>query len=186
MKKMIVVLSLLLTVFIPRASSSQEEGTKALKDVEKREVLDVKTKLMEATQTLSLVTKDLKEVYTSMDSGQAQERFAVIHCRENVANIEGIYRYIVDSLDGFLLTKKNKVAYYGYLNEYGFEQMRRLQDQYLADIQSLCSQIPTKAIGVINKAVETIDGSSRLLDEAIAIIHEHSKQAGEGMETHRH
>lgn len=183
MKKTIIVLSLVLAVFIPNVSYSQEKETKALKDAEKRETSDIKSSLTDRTKTLSILREDLKRIYTSMNSGQAKERFAIIHCRENIANIEGIYRYAADGLDGLFLIKRNNRSYYGYLNEYGFEQMRRLQDEYLRNIQKMYSQISTEtALGVIDKAIETIGSSSRLLDETIAIIQEHSKQAGEETE----
>jgi hypothetical protein len=95
MRKMIVVLSLLLTVFIPTVSYSQDKGTKDLEDADKREALDIRNKLGENIKRLSLLSEDMKREYTSMSASQPENRFLIMNCRENVANTEGIYRYVV-------------------------------------------------------------------------------------------
>jgi hypothetical protein len=186
MKKMIVVLSLLLTVFIPKVSYSQDKGTRDLEDADKREVLDVRNKLGENIKRLSLLSEDMKQVYTSMGASQPENRFLIMHCRENVANTEGIYRYVVDGLDQLLLIKKNKISYYGQLEEYGLEQMRRLQDEYLNNIQRMYSQISSEpALYLIDEAVKTIHSSSGLLDKAIEIIEQHGKQGEAGIKRNK-
>jgi hypothetical protein len=186
MKKMIVVLSLLLTVFIPKVSYSQDKGTADLEDADKREVLDVRNKLGENIKRLSLLSEDMKQLYTSMGASQPENRFLTMHCRENVANTEGIYRYVVDGLDQLLLIKKNKISYYGQLEEYGLEQMRRLQDEYLNNIQRMYSQISSEpALHLIDEAVTTIHSSSGLLDKAIEIIQHHGEQGEAGIKRNK-
>jgi hypothetical protein len=70
MKKMIVVLSLLLTVFIPKVSYSQDKGTRDLEDADKREVLDLRNKLGENIKRLSLLSEDMKRVYLTKKEKQ--------------------------------------------------------------------------------------------------------------------
>jgi hypothetical protein len=93
MKKMIVLLSLLLTVLIPKPSYSQKAETKDLKQVDKQEVLDIRNSLTENAEQLSSIGENLKPVYTSMSASQAEDRFLTMHSRENISNIVGIYRY---------------------------------------------------------------------------------------------
>ena len=176
MKKMIVLLSLLLAVLTPKSSYSQEVGTKDLRQLDKGEVLDIRNRLTENAEKLSSIGENLKRVYTSMSASQAEAQFLTMHSRENIMNIAGIYRYVADDLDELLLTKKNKVSYYAYLEEYGLEQMRRLQDEYFDHVLRIYGPISnTAAADPIDKAASIIRSSSWLLDKAIDIIKQQSK-----------
>lgn len=176
MKKMIVLLFLLLTVLTPKPSYSQEGDRKDLKQLDKGEVLDIRNRLTENAEKLSSIGENLKRVYTSMTASQAEGRFLTMHSRENITNIAGIYRYVADNLDELLLTKKNKVSYYAYLEEYGLEQMRRLQDEYFNHVLRIHGQISSAAAShPIDEAVRIIRSSSGLLDKAIDIIKQQGK-----------
>lgn len=176
MKKMIVLLSSLLIVLTPKASDSQEVGTKDLRQLDKGEVLDVRNRLTEDAERLSSLGENLKRACTAMGASQAEDRFLTIHSRENIMNIAGIYRYVADNLDELLLIKKDKVPYYAYLEEYGLEQMRRLQDEYFNHVLRIRGQISSVAAShPIDEAVRIIHSSSGLLDKAIDIIKQQSK-----------
>jgi hypothetical protein len=76
-----------------------------------------------------------------------------------------------------LLIKKEKISSYAYLEEYGLEEMGRLQNQYLNNIQTMYSQISSgPALHLIDEAAKTIRSSSELLNKAIETIQELSKQ----------
>ena len=176
MKKMIVLLSLLLTIVIPKASYSQKAGPKDLNQVDKQEVLDIRNRLTESAEKLSSIGENLKRVCTAMGASQPEERFLTMHSRENIMNIAGIYRYVADNLDEVLLIKKDKAPYYAYLREYGLEQMRRLQDEYFDHVLSIQGQISsTAASDPIDEAARIIRSSSGLLDKAIGIIKQQGK-----------
>jgi len=176
MKKMIVLLSLLMTVLIPRPSYSQEAGTKDLRQLDKAEVLDIRSRLTQNAEKLSSIGENLKRACTSMGASQAEDRFLAMHSRENIMNIAGIYRYVADNLDELLLMKKDKVPYYAYLEEYGLEQMRRLQDEYFNHVLRIHGQISSAAAShPIDEAARIIRSSSGLLDKAIDIIKQQSE-----------
>jgi hypothetical protein len=176
MKKMIVLLSLLLIVLTPKASYSQAAGTKDLKQVDKQEVLDIRNRLTESVEKLSSIGENLKRACTSMSASQAEDRFLTMHSRENIMNLAGIYRYMVDNLDELLLIKKDKVPYYAYLEEYGLEEMGRLQDEYFNHVLSIQGQISSAAAShPIDEAARIIRSSSGLLDKAIDIIKQQGK-----------
>jgi hypothetical protein len=176
MKKMIVLLSLLLAVLIPKPSYSQKAGTKDLKQVDNQEVLDIRNSLTENAEKLSSIGENLKRIYTSMSASQAEGRFLTMYSRENISNIAGIYRYVADNLDELLLIKKDKVSYYAYLEEYGLEQMRRLQDEYLNHVLRIHGQISSAAAShSIDEAATIIRSSSGLLDKAIDVIKQQGK-----------
>jgi hypothetical protein len=177
MKKIMIVLSLMSMVFIPGVSYSQGKRTEDLKGLDKQEVLNVRNKLADNAKTLSLLSEEIKQLYTSMSASQSEGRFLIMHCGENIANIEGIYRYVADALDELLLIKKKKIPSYAYLEEYDLEEMGRLQNQYLNNIQTMYSQISSKpALHLIDEAAKTIHSSSELLNKAIETIQQHSKQ----------
>jgi hypothetical protein len=177
MKKIMIVLSLMSMVFIPGVSYSQGKRTEDLKGLDKQEVLNVRNKLAGNANTLSLLSEEIKQLYTSMSASQSEGRFLIMHCGENIANIEGIYRYVADALDELLLIKKKKIPSYAYLEEYDLEEMGRLQNQYLNNIQTMYSQISSKpALHLIDEAAKTIHSSSELLNKAIETIQQHSKQ----------
>jgi hypothetical protein len=176
MKEMIVLLSLLLIVLAPKASYSQEEATKDLRQLDEGEVLDIRNRLTENAEKLSSIGENLKGVCTAMGASQAEDRFLAMHSRENIMNIAGIYRYVADNLDGLLLIKKDKVPYYAYLEEYGLEQMRRLQDEYFDHVLRIHGQISSAAAShPIDEAARIIRSSSGLLDKAIDVIKQQSK-----------
>ena len=176
MKKMIVLLSLLLTVLAPKPSYSQEAGTKNLKQWGKGEMLDIKNRLTENAEKLSSIGENLKRACTSMSASQAEDRFLTMHSRENITNIAGIYRYVANNLGELLLIKKNEVHYYADLEEYGLELMRRLQDEYFSNILRIHSQISSaSASRFIDDAARIIRSSSGLLDKAIDIMREQGK-----------
>lgn len=177
MKKTIVLLLLLLTFFVPNVSSSQNGITTGSKDIDKLEILNIKNKLGDYIKELSVIKNNLKQIHTSMSASQAKERFYIIHSRENIENIQGIYMYVDNTLQEILLMKKDKIRYYRYLKEYEINQMRRLTNEYLNNIQRMHTQISNKtALHLIDKATETIHSSSELLDEAIEIVQQHSEQ----------
>ena len=124
-----------------------------------------------------VIKNNLKQIHTSMSASQAKERFYIIHSRENIENIQGIYMYVDNTLQEILLMKKDKIRYYRYLKEYEINQMRRLTNEYLNNIQRMHTQISNKtALHLIDKATETIHSSSELLDKAIDIVRQHSEQ----------
>jgi hypothetical protein len=176
MKKMIVLLSLLLAVLTPKPSYSQEGGTKDLRQLDKGEVLDIRNRLTENAEKLSSIGENLKRISASMSASQAEERFLAMHSRENIMNIAGIYRYVADNLDELLLIKKDKVPYYAYLEEYGLEQMRRLQDEYFNHVLRIHGQISSVAAShPIDEAARIIRSCSGLLDKAIDVIKQQGK-----------
>ena len=94
MKKVIVILSLLCTIFFPKESFSQNEITKNLKDLGKLEIANIKNELCDNTKTLSQLKEDLKRIYTSMSASQAKDRFLIIRSCKDVKNIERMYAQI--------------------------------------------------------------------------------------------
>jgi len=176
MKKTIVLLLLLLTFFVPNVSFSQNGIATGSKDIDKLEILNIKNKLEDYIKELSVIKNDLKQIYTSMSASQAKEQFYIIHSRENIGNIQEIYMYVDNTLQEILLIKKDKIQYYRYLKEYEIDQMRRLANEYLNNIQRMRTQISNKtALHLIDKATETIHSSSELLDKAIEIVQQHSE-----------
>jgi hypothetical protein len=64
--------------------------------------------------------------------------------------------------------------------------MRRLQDEYLNNIQRMYSQISSEpALRLIDEAVRTIHSSSGLLDKAIEIIQQHGMQGEAGIKRNK-
>ena len=185
MKKMIVILSVLITISIPEVSFSRKEITKNLYDLDKLEILNIRNKLRESIKNLSVVKEDLKLIYISMSACEAKERFLVMQSRENVENIERIYMYLEAELERVSLIKKDKISYYRYLKEYNIEQMRRLVNEYLNNTQRMYPQISNKAaLHLIDKAAETVRSSSELLDKAVEIVERYSKQKEAGVTGH--
>ena len=118
MKRMMVLFSLLLTIFIPEVSFSQNEIIKDSKDLDKLEILSLKKELRDNIKTLSLIKDDLKQIYTSMSAHQAKDRSLIINSCKNVENIEGIWIYIEGSLEQVLLMKKDKISYEYFTMDY--------------------------------------------------------------------
>ncbi len=178
MKKMIVVFSVLAMILVPNVSFSQHETERNLKDY-KLEILNIRDELRKNINKLSLLKKDLRLISTSMSAREAEDRFLIIHSRENIENVEGIYMYLEDELEWVLLIKKEKISYYRYLKEYGIEQMRRLTTEYLNDLRRMHAQISNKvALDLIDKAIENTDSSLQLLDKAVEIVQQHSAKKG--------
>ena len=177
MKKMIVLLSLFLTAFITKPCCSQEAGTKGLTQLDKEEVIEVKNRLTDNAEKLSSIAENLKRISASMSAFQEEARFLIMHSRENIMDIVGIYRYVADNLDQLLVTRKSEASYYAYLEEYGFEQMRRLQDEYSGHVLRIYGRLAnTAAAGPIDEAETIIRSSSWLLDKAVDIIEQQSKK----------
>jgi hypothetical protein len=64
--------------------------------------------------------------------------------------------------------------------------MRRLQDEYLNNIQRMCSQISSEpALHLIDEAARIIRSSSGQLDKAIEIIQQHAKQGEAGIKRNK-
>lgn len=170
-----VLFSLLLTIFIPEVSFSQNEIIKDSINLDKLEILSIKKELRHNIKTLSLIKDDLKQIYTSMSAHQAKDRFIIINSCKKVENIKGIWMYVEDSLEQVLLMKKDKISYYWYLGEYGIEQMKTLITENLNDIQRMHSQISSDpALILIDKAKETTRSSSKVLNRALEIIKQHA------------
>lgn len=186
MKKMIVVLSVLVAILIPNVSFSQRETEKDLKDSDKLEILNIRNELRDNIKKLSVLKEDLRRIYTSMSAHQAEDRFLIMHSRENVENVEGIYMYLEDELERVLLIKKDKISYYRYLKEYGIEQMRRLTTEYLDNLRRMHAEISNKAaLDLIDKATENIESSLELLDKSIGIVQQYSKEKEGVRERHK-
>jgi len=174
-KRMMVLFSLLLTIFIPEVSFSQNEVINDSKDLDKLEILSIKNELRDNIKTLSLIKDDLKKIYTSMSAHQAKDRSLIINSCKNVENIEGIWMYLEGSLEQVLLIKKDKISYYWYLGEYGIEQMKTFITENLNDIQRMHSQISNNdALHIIDKAKATTRSSSEVLNNALEIIKQHA------------
>lgn len=174
MKRMIVLLPLLFIVFVPAVSFSENEITKGLKDPE---ILHIKNELRHSIETLSGIEDNLRAIYTAMGAHESKERFFLIHCRENIENIERIYAYLENELEGVLMTREDRISYYRYLKEYQVEQMRGLANSYLDSLRRDSAQISGKAaLRLIDQATQTISSSSELIDRAIEIVQKHGAQ----------
>ena len=177
MKEITLILAFFVTILIPGISLSQHEVTGDVEDLDRSEILEIKDVLRNKTEDLSLLKTELLTVYTSMTAHQGMERYLIMRSRENIANIEGIYRYVRGALDELLLVDPNRISYYYYLKEYGIEKMRRLVNEYLHNIQAVHPEISNRvASHLIDQATETICSSSRLLDRGIDILTQHSRQ----------
>ena len=177
MKEITLILAFFVTILIPGISLSQHEVTADVEDLDRSEILEIKDVLRNKTEDLSLLKKELLTVYTSMTAHQGMERYLVMRSRENIANIEGIYRYVEGALGELLLVDPNRISYYHYLKEYGIEKMRRLVNEYLHNIQEVHPEISNRdALHVIDQATETVRSASELLATAIDIVQQHSRQ----------
>jgi hypothetical protein len=177
MKEITLILAFFVTILIPGISLSQHEVTADVEDLDRSEILEIKDVLRNKTEDLSLLKKELLTVYTSMTAHQGKERYLVMRSRENIANIEGIYRYVEGALAELFLVDPNRISYYHYLKEYGIGKMRKLVNEYLENIQEVCPEISNRvASHVIDQATETICLSSGLLDRGIDIVQQYSRQ----------
>jgi len=148
-----------------------------VEDLDRSEILEIKDVLRNKTEDLSLLKTELLTVYTSMTAHQGMERYLIMRSRENIANIEGIYRYVGGALDELLLVDPNRISYYHYLKEYEIKKMRRLVNECLHNIQAVHPEISNRvASHLIDQATETIRSSSELLATAIDIVQQHSRQ----------
>jgi len=178
MRKIIVmlILPLLLTVFVPDVSFSESEITKGLKDPDRLQIQHIKNELRHSIETLSGIEEDLRPICTAMGAHESKERFFLIHCRENIENIERIYAYLENELEGVLMTREDTISYYRYLKEYQVEQMRGLANSYLDSLRRDSAQISGKAaLRLIDQATQTISSSSELIDKAIEIVQKHGE-----------
>ena len=177
MKEITLILAFFVTILIPGISLSQHEVTGDVEDLDRSEILEIKDVLRNKTEDLSLLKTELLTVYTSMTAHQGMERYLIMRSRENIANIEGIYRYVGGALDELLLVDPNRISYYNYLKEYEIKKMRRLVNGYLHNIQAVHPEISNRvASHLIDQATETIRSSSELLATAIDIVQQHSRQ----------
>ena len=177
MKEITLILAFFVTILIPGISLSQHEVTGDVEDLDRSEILEIKDVLRNKTEDLSLLKTELLTVYTSMPAHQGMERYLIMRSRENIANIEGIYRYVGGALDELLLVDPNRISYYNYLKEYEIKKMRRLVNGYLHNIQAVHPEISNRvASHLIDQATETIRSSSELLATAIDIVQQHSRQ----------
>lgn len=186
MRKIIVilVLPLLLTVFFPDVSFSESEITRGLNDPDRLQIQHIKNELRHSIKTLSGIKEDLRPIYTAMGAHESKERFFVMHCRENIENIERIYAYLENELEGVLTTRENRISYYRYLKEYEVEQMKGLANSYLDSLRRDSTQISGKAaLRLIDQATQTISSSSELIDKAIEIVQKHGERK-HGEHTH--
>lgn len=177
MKEITLILAFFITMLIPGISLSQHEVTGDVEDLDRSEILEIKDVLRNKTEDLSLLKTELLTVYTSMTAHQGMERYLIMRSRENIANIEGIYRYVGGALDELLLVDPSRISYYHYLKEYEIKKMRRLVNEYLHNIQAVHPEISNRvASHLIDQATETIRSSSELLATAIDIVQQHSRQ----------
>jgi hypothetical protein len=177
MKKMIVLLPLLFIVFVPAVSLSESEITKGLKDPDRLQIQHIKNELRHSIETLSGIEEDLRPICTAIGAHESKERFFLIRCRENIENIERIYAYLENELQGVLMTREDRISYYRYLKEYEVEQMKGLANSYLDSLRRDSAQISGKAaLRLVDQATQTISSSSELIDKAIEIVQKHSEQ----------
>lgn len=185
MKEITLILAFFVTILIPGISLSEHEVTGVVEDLDRSEILEIKDVLRNKTEDLSFLKKELLTVYASMTAHQGMERYLIMRSRENIASIESIYRYVEGALDELLLVDSNRISYYHYLQEYGIENMRRLVNDYLENIQEVHPEISNRlAFHVIDQATETICSSSRLLDRGIDILTQHSRQGDPQLRHH--
>jgi len=177
MKETTLILVFIFTVLVPGISLSQHEMMGDGGDIDRSEILEIKDKVSNSIEDLFFLKTELATLYASMTAHQGTERYLIMHARENIANIEGIYRYAMGTLDELLLVDPNRISYYHYLKAYGIEKMRRLANEYLKNLEELHPDISNRvAFHVIDQATETICSSSRLLDRGIDILTQHSRQ----------
>lgn len=89
---------------------SQKAMIEDSRDWNKTDIVNIRNKLRESAKKLSVLKDELKVIYTSVDSSQTEERFLIIHTRENIERIQGIWAYVVGTGEQFLSIKKEKVS----------------------------------------------------------------------------
>jgi hypothetical protein len=166
----------LLVTPVSGAPSSPDRMTKDLKSVDEFQVEQIERNLVGKGEKLSRLKQDLYHIYTSMTSFQAQERFELLRCQENMAHTQGVYNYVTDRLQQLLLMKNDRMPYYAYLEEAGIEEMKTSVKQHLANIERARAYIKDKsALSLLDKAIETIGSSLDLLDRLTEVFRGHKK-----------
>lgn len=164
--------------------TAQGKMIKNLKSGDRFQVEEIVHALRKEAKNLSLLKRDLYLIYTSMTSLQAKERFELLGCQENMAHAKGVYTYLADMLEQFLLVKGDKISYYSYLEKDGIEEMKTSVSQYLTNIERARAQIKDKsALSLIDKTLETIGSSLHLLDRVIQLLNQHLEPEEAGART---
>lgn len=171
MKKTIVVLLLLVLVLMPDVSFSRKKPKSTKTDVDKLQVLILKTEFRNIRINLSELRNDLKSLSTSMSAHESVQSYLIKRSYEEIGGTERICRYMESVTDRLSIVEKDRLSYYCYLQKHGIEQMRNRSNEYLNNIERMRTQISsTAAIQLIDKAVENIRSSSGLIDKVVEML----------------
>jgi len=95
-----VILVLLAASFIVELPVSAKEIIE-LKEVDNKEILDIRDRLTASVQELSILKAKLDKIFRSMNA-HAKDRFLIRRCSKNVTDIARICTYITDNLGHYL------------------------------------------------------------------------------------
>lgn len=171
MKKRIVVLLLLVLVLMPNVSSSRKEPRSTKTDVDKPQVLYLKTEFREIRINLSKLREDLKTLSTSMRAHESVQSYLIKRSYKKIGGIEAICRYMETVVDRLSVVEKDSLSYYCYLQKHGVKQMRNRSNEHLNNIKRMQTQIlDDAATRLIDEAVENIRASLGLIDKVVETL----------------
>lgn len=165
----LLVASFLVPSFIVELPASAKKIIE-LKEVGNKEVLDIRDRLTARVQELSILKAELDKIFGSM-TAHAKDRFLIMRCSKNIADIATICTYVTHNLAHYLHVPADKKPYYLYLEGYGLGKIIKQEDEHYANIERIYAQLLNKdAVRILDQGKETLQSSSKLLDRVVQVM----------------
>lgn len=165
----LLVASFLVASFIVQLPASAKEIIE-LKEVGNKEVLDIRDRLTARVQELSILKAELDKIFGSM-TAHTKDRFLIMRCSKKIADIATICTYVTYNLAHYVHVPVDKKPYYLYLEGYGLGKMIKQENEHYADIERINAHLLNKdAVRIIDQAKETLQSSSKLLDQVVQVM----------------